>query len=390
MARHPFNNTPLLLLLLLNFLFLASAIPIARDDTKQITSRDETINFNEIGASFTLGSAETTVATQGTYPRMVRLADNGILAISTVRGADNLRILTITRSDDNGRTFAQIGEVARSTGEMDNGFLLKLASGSLLAAFRNHDLNAARALTYFRITVCRSDDGGRSWYYVQNAFEQPASADGYNGLWEPFMRIARDGSVQLFYSGELSRTNQETFRVVSTDEGRTWTAPVNLRLHGTDQQFRDGMTGIAATTDAADGRDALVMVFEVQDGTFFHLATVLSYDDGITWGTRTDIYSAPQHNAGAPQIKAVGNNLAVVFMTDEDTPAGQLNWAQKADIKMIFSTQLSGASVRWSTQTMHLSEDSSYWPGLFQIDPNTLLAAYERGGVSLARFVTKV
>ncbi|KAI0884204.1 glycoside hydrolase family 93 protein [Annulohypoxylon maeteangense] len=375
-----------LIFMLLSYLSIvsfvsASPIPIKRDD---LSARDTTTTFNEIGASFTLGSSENRVNSAGTYPRLARLSDGGILSISTVRSG-NTRTLVVSRSDDNGATFSEIGSVAQSTGDLDNGFLLQLSSGTILAAFRNHDLDANGAATYYRITVCSSTDGGRTWAFLSQAAEN--AANGFNGLWEPFIRVANSGTIQLTYSGELSATNQETFRVTSTNGGATWTAPTNLQLHGS-QQLRDGMQGIAATTDAATGQAALVMVFEINDNTHVYLGTVTSYDDGNTWGSRSTIFRPADHNAGAPQIATIGENLAVVFMTDEDRAVSEIAWPANADVKMIFSTELRNGQVTWTTQTLELSVDSSYWPGAFQRDGDGVIAVYERGGVPYGRVIS--
>ncbi|KAI1463359.1 glycoside hydrolase family 93 protein [Daldinia caldariorum] len=351
-----------------------------------LTYRDNTVKFGEIGASFTLSDKEVKLAPGGTYPRLTRLADGGILAVSSYT-KNGLRTLRVTRSDDNGATFNEIGTIAQGPGDLDNGFLLQLPSGTILAAFRNHDKNADGALTYFRITVCKSVDGGRTWAFLAQAAQNPADATGFNGLWEPFLRIGKDGGIQLTYSGELGRNNQETFRTISHDGGATWSQPQNLNLHGSADGFRDGMQGIVAVKD--NGKDALVMVFEVKEGANFHVATVLSYDDGNTWGSRSTIYRPQGHNAGAPQIVAVKNNLAVAFMTDEDIPADQLDWANKADIKMIFSAPLSGGQLKWTTQSFRLSEESSYWPGTFMRGDGNVMAVYERGGVPYGRTITE-
>ncbi|KAI1805085.1 glycoside hydrolase family 93 protein [Daldinia bambusicola] len=347
-----------------------------------LTYRDTTVAFGEIGASFTLSDREVQLAPGGTYPRLTRLADGGILAVSAYT-QNGMRTLRVTRSDDDGATFNEIGTIAQSSGDLDNGFLLQLPSGTILAAFRNHDKNADGALTYFRITVCKSDDGGRTWAFLAQAAENPADASGFNGLWEPFLRIGKDGGIQLTYSGELSQNNQETFRTISHDGGATWSPPQNLNLHGSVDGFRDGMQGIAAVGDA------LVIVFEVKDGPNFYVATMLSHDDGNTWGSRNIIYRPQGHNAGAPQIANIGGNLAVVFMTDEDIPANQLNWANKADIKMIFSSPLNNGQLTWTTQTLRLSEESSYWPGTFVRGDGNIMAVYERGGVPYGRTITK-
>ncbi|KAI1097322.1 glycoside hydrolase family 93 protein [Jackrogersella minutella] len=373
----------------------ASPIGVVRDGLSRRSSedlqlpwikpRDTTTAFTEIGASFTLGSAEDKVASAGTYPRLARLSDGGIISVATVFSGST-RTLTVSRSNDNGVTFSEIGTIATSTGDLDNGFLMQLPSGTVLAAFRNHDLDANGVATYYRITVCSSSDGGATWTFLSQAAENPAN--GFNGLWEPFMRIGTDGRIQLTYSGELSQTNQETFRVLSSDGGQTWTAPTNLQLHGANQQLRDGMQGIVSTTDAATGQAALVMVFEVNDNTNVYLGTVTSYDDGNTWGSRNTIFRPSQHNAGAPQIASLGSNLAVVFMTDEDRAVSDIAWPANADIKMIFSTQLRNGQATWTTQTMELSTESSYWPGAFQRDDTNMIAVYERGSVPYGKVIS--
>ncbi|KAI0005682.1 glycoside hydrolase family 93 protein [Xylariaceae sp. FL0662B] len=355
---------------------------LARSNPNPLNTRDEAIAFPEIDATFVLSSTERRVASSGTYPRLAHLSDGGILSIATVNN-NGVRSLVVSRSDDDGTTFSQIGVVTQSSGDLDNGFLLQLPSGVVLAAFRNHDWDANQVRTYFRISVCRSGDGGRSWEFASTVAEQPAdpARGGYNGFWEPFMRIGNDGAIQLTYSGELSEFNQETFRALSHDEAQSWTQPVNLKLHADNQEFRDGMQGIVSVRDAATGQDTLVMVFEVKErnNAYFYLGTVVSHDDGNSWGQRRRIYTPPQNNAGAPQITALGGNLAVVFMTDEDIPVGQTNWPNNADIKAIFSSELSNGDATWTTQTMQISGQGSYWPGCLQMGTNSMIAVYQRG-----------
>lgn len=66
---------------------------------------------------------------------------------------------------------------------------------------------------------------------------------GVNGLWEPFLRIARDGSVQCYYSAENSADNQDNFMKYSTDGGATWSHWV--AVSGGDRSSRDGMASVA-------------------------------------------------------------------------------------------------------------------------------------------------
>ena len=119
----------------------------------------------------------------GAYPRLAPLASGAILgSVTQVSGAD--KVLRVTRSTDGGATFADLGSIARSPGDLDNAFLLELApGGAVLAAFRNHDF-AADGTTYafYRLTATVSHDGGATWEFLSQIAQRAATAEK-NGLW---------------------------------------------------------------------------------------------------------------------------------------------------------------------------------------------------------------
>ena len=84
------------------------------------------------------------------------------------------------------------------------------------------------------------------------------------GLWEPFLRNANDGSLQIYYSRENAANDQDSIQRISYDGGATWSAANTIS--GAGITARDGMLGLATFND---GVNKLLAVFETtEDGPF--------------------------------------------------------------------------------------------------------------------------
>lgn len=190
----------------------------------------------------------------GVYMRTTTLEDGTIIGgYSIVEGSD--RVLRSVRSTDNGDSWERLGVVDKGptdSKDLDNAFPLVLPNGDILFSFRNHDKNGNGDFTMYRITVCKSTDGGKSWKFLSQLDERPAN--GLNGLWEPFLRLDGDGNVQAYYSSENRATDQDNLMRVSRNGGESWED--SIMVSGDGVEARDGMVGIA---DAGNGSDGNLM-----------------------------------------------------------------------------------------------------------------------------------
>ena len=185
----------------------------------------------------------------GSWPRVTRLyySDQSLLgAYEYVEGSD--KVLRVVKSTNEGQSWTLIGEVARrpaAGSDLANPMPLQLQSGRIVLAFRNHDMSG-NSYTQYRLTMCYSDDGGVTWKFLSTIIERTATATK-NGLWEPYLRLARDGTLQVYYSAENNDGDQDNFMKYSKD-GITWSGQQNVS--GGDRTSRDGMTGVAPINDA--------------------------------------------------------------------------------------------------------------------------------------------
>ena len=310
----------------------------------------------------------------GTYPRANFLSDGSLIGAYAATVGDN-KVLTLAQSTDNGASWSPLGTAATrpvASSDLDNPYPLQLPGGRILLAYRNHDKNGD-AYTAFRITLSCSDDGGSTWVFLSDAATMPG---GDIGIWEPLLRNAADGSLQLYYSKENSLDDQDSIERVSTDGGATWGD--EMTISGSDITARDGMLGVASV----DGSN-LIAVFESRQNGLFQVDSITSSDDGNTWGNRQTVYlpTGTDNNAGAPQVVNVGGTLCVSFMTDEDT---QLHdWINGAAAKMITSGD--GGST-WENK-IQVFEPQANWPGMVTLDDSSLLYMADHDGAKSQKIV---
>lgn len=324
----------------------------------------------------------------GTYPRITHLADGGLLATFTrskiVDGRREKRII-VSRSDDAGTNWEEIGEIARGFNDIDNVFPLQLKSTApggvaprLLVAFRNHSYDEAGRLTIMRITVCRSDDNGKSWtFHSEVDLSNPKQAS-----WEPFLLDAPDGSLHIYYARERGGP-QDIVMKRSLDGGRSW-GP--LTVVASKDRARDGMPAVVPFREPS-GREGLFAIYESGLDGQFTVQGSRSYDGGRSWQQREMVYAARKpFNAGAPQVVRLSTGVLVAsFMTDEGQP--QQNWPKHAATKAVFANVGNG-SLAW-TGKYTLASAESFWPGLLAGEDGSFYATFDQKGARVKLFQTR-
>lgn len=221
---------------------LLKLLPVLLTASSVLSAPTHDLQDRAAAAAVTPHGGQVVVDGGGVYMRSTRVKDGSILGgYAASEGAN--RVLRVTKSTNNGDSWSVIGTVASGDGQthdMDNADIVQLPSGRILYAFRNHDQTGPGNPTYFRITICYSDDGGATWRFLSQLDERPRN--GKNGLWEPFMRVSRNGTLQAFYSSENNPGDQDNLLKTSTDGGKTWNGP--FPVSGGGVNARDGMTGV--------------------------------------------------------------------------------------------------------------------------------------------------
>ncbi len=244
------------------------------------------------------------------YPRVVELADGTLLATFDHPTATG-RAIGSTRSTNGGRTWEEYQRVWEEPGPVDlaNAFPLQLPDGTILVALRHHRPEQRR----YRLEVYASEDQGYHWAL------RSVLAEGTTGLWEPFLMLLPDGTLQAYYASEEGCYPDQTIEMRSSpDQGHTWGTPLTV---ASKARSRDGMPAVVRL---AAGE--LLVVFEAQDlpPYRFVLRAVRSRDGGASWSEERELVYRPANparrpwSAGAPSaVVTAQSRIMVGFQTDE-------------------------------------------------------------------------
>lgn len=203
--------------------------------------------------------------------------------------------VTISRSDDGGRRFRVVAEVA--TAPFVGGYGMR---GAVVTASGEIILPLCDVPAYRQVFLVRSRDRGRTW-------SPPEKVAEIDGRWfeEPAPFLLPDGTILMLLRENASRT---LFSVRSMDAGATWSVPEP--------------TGIAAypahVLDLGDGRIAAIVGRRTPPPS---IQAFLSDDGGRTWdvGRPVVIAELPHRDAGYPTAARCADGSVYVAWYQRDS-----------------------------------------------------------------------
>ena len=161
-------------------------------------------------------------------------------------------------------------------------------SGTLISTYHMQVKGVNDAPPGLTFVVTRSDDGGVTWSHDKVILHHRNAVIGYTALAQV------DNTIQLYFTAGHPSHRQYNkyvgvFRVVSSDDGRTWSAPekqigLSKLINGSEDNISDGQALICNALQIPQmewrGKraDAILLAFYVSPIKF-----VISQDKGKTW-----------------------------------------------------------------------------------------------------------
>ncbi|KAK3372604.1 Sialidase [Podospora didyma] len=294
------------------------------------------------------------------YPRAIVTRNGTLLATYLWNDGTTTKIVT-KKSPDQGATWMGPVEVISwdaKLAQLKNPFLFQTSSGTLLCSYLIREIRSDGKPRHMTFNVDQSTDGGDN---------------GIQGEWEPFLCEDPDGTLQAYYSHELSPNDQDIVLRMSNDGGKTWGAFINILGAGVPD-VRPGMPQVLSL----DGKGNLLMVYESNAGKLFRVWAQTSTDGGISWGNPHVIFDpryrglpeqdgpaelATGPNAGVPGLARVSGLLVVSFMTNQDQP--NKDYVDVANLDMKIITSADGGAT-WSPPVKVLSKAG--WGGVTAVE----------------------
>lgn len=196
-----------------------------------------------------------------------------------------------------------------------------------------------------QIAMTRSTDGGATFSRPKIIAKTPTASEGSG---DPSLLVDRvTGTIFCFYTyapapgvgyfgstpgdtSETSTTNTHIRYVASTDDGATWSAPVDLNPQVRKPEWAGMFASSGHGIQLASGRLVQPIVF--RDGGVSHASNIYSDDHGATWRNGTTAGS------GVNESKAVQRSTGRIAQNMRSDTDGNRWYATAPDVTAPFGT----------------------------------------------------
>lgn len=214
-------------------------------------------------------------------------------------------------------------------------------AGTLLAVFDIRHNGPADLPGNIDVGLLRSTDGGETWSKMQTILDYDQREEGAqgNGVGDPTILVDHKTGT-IFVAALWSRGNRawngsgpglkpsETGQFVltkSTDDGHTWSPPINITEQVKDPAWRLCFQGPGAGIQTKDGTLIFPAQFRAADGTP-HSCFIFSRDGGEKWQMSPPAIPAKPPTSEAQIAELTGGGL-LLTMRDESR-SGKRAWAK--------------------------------------------------------------
>ncbi|TMR28825.1 sialidase family protein, partial [Actinomadura geliboluensis] len=196
-----------------------------------------------------------------------------------------------------------------------------------------------------QIAMTRSTDGGAAFTHPKIIAKAPTASEGYG---DPSLLVDRaTGKIFCFFTyapkpgvgywgstagdtSATSTTNTHIRYITSTDDGATWSAPVDLNPHVRKPTWAGMFASSGHGVQLASGR--LVQPIVYRDASGDHASNIYSDDHGATWHNGTTA------GTGVNESKAVQRGTGRVAQNMRSNAGGDRWYATAPDVTSPFGT----------------------------------------------------
>ncbi|QKW37772.1 exo-alpha-sialidase [Actinomadura sp. NAK00032] len=196
-----------------------------------------------------------------------------------------------------------------------------------------------------QIAMTRSTDGGATFTHPKIIAKAPTASEGYG---DPSLLVDRaTGTIFCFFTyapkpgvgywgstagdtSATSTTNTHIRYVTSTDDGATWSAPVDLNPHVRKPTWAGMFASSGHGIQLASGR--LVQPIVYRDASGDHASNIYSDDHGATWHNGTTA------GTGVNESKAIQRGTGRVAQNMRSNGGGDRWYATAPDVTSPFGT----------------------------------------------------